>query len=243
MSSQHNQVVEAVSAFGKIIGQGRAWRQITRQIEIVAPTDATVLVLGETGTGKELIAQELHRHSLRKEKPLVKVNCASIPEQLYESEFFGRVKGAFTSAVRDRIGRFEAADGGTLFLDEVGEIPLELQSKLLRVLEEKSCERVGETGSRAVDVRIVAATNRDLQKEVAAGRFREDVYYRLNVVPIKVAPLRDRKEDIPLLAFHFVQIAVKELGCPRPRLTRAGTETLSSVTAITWGLLLRGGHN
>ncbi|MBV8274477.1 MAG: sigma-54-dependent Fis family transcriptional regulator [Verrucomicrobia bacterium] len=214
------------SEFGGIIGQGRAWREIVSQIELVAPTDATVLVLGETGTGKELIARELHRHSLRKAKPLVLVNCASIPTELYESEFFGHAKGAFTSAVRDRIGRFEAADGGTLFLDEVGEIPLELQSKLLRVLQEKSYERVGETRTRTADVRVVAATNRDLKKEMAAHRFREDLYYRLNVFPIKVAPLRDRKEDIPLLTSHFVEVAVRELGCQRPRLTRAGLETL-----------------
>jgi DNA-binding NtrC family response regulator len=226
ISSHPNGSGKAAVAFGEIIGQSRAWRQIIKQIEMVAPTDATVLVLGETGTGKELIARELHRRSQRKDKPLVRVNCACIPKELYESEFFGHARGAFTSAVKDRIGRFEAAAGGTLFLDEIGEIPLELQSKLLRVLQEKSYERVGEEKTRHADVRIVAATNRDLKKEVAAGRFREDLYYRLNVFPMKVAALRDRKEDIPLLATHFIDISVKELGCPRPRLTRAGIETL-----------------
>jgi len=228
ISSHLNGSEKAAAAFGEIIGQSRAWRQIIRQIEMVAPTDATVLVLGETGTGKELIARELHRCSRRKHKPLVRVNCASIPKELYESEFFGHARGAFTGAVKDRIGRFEAADGGTLFLDEIGEIPLELQGKLLRVLQEKCYERVGEEKTRCADVRIVAATNRDLKKEVAGGRFREDLYYRLNVFPIKVAPLRERKEDVPLLATHFIGIAVKELGCPRPRLTRAGIETLQN---------------
>jgi len=217
---------KAPVAFGEIIGQSRAWRQIIEQIEMVAPTAATVLVLGETGTGKELIARELHRRSQRKDKPLVRVNCACIPKELYESEFFGHARGAFTSAVKDRIGRFEAAAGGTLFLDEVGEIPLQLQGKLLRVLQEKSYERVGEEKTRHADVRIVAATNRDLKKEVATGRFRGDLYYRLNVFPMKVAALRDRKEDIALLAAHFIEISVKEFGCPRPRLTRAGIETL-----------------
>ena len=217
-----------VSTDSEIIGQSPVWRQIIKQIEMVAPTDATVLVLGETGTGKELIARELHRRGRRKEKPLVRVNCASIPKELYESEFFGHARGAFTSAIRDRVGRFEAAAGGTLFLDEIGEIPLELQGKLLRVLQEKCYERVGEDRTRRADVRIVAATNRDLKKEVAAGRFREDLYYRLNVFPINVAPLRERKEDIPLLAAHFVELAVKELECVRPRLTRAGIETLQN---------------
>jgi DNA-binding NtrC family response regulator len=228
ISSHLNGSGKAAAGFGEIIGQSRAWRQIIRQIEMVAPTDATVLVLGETGTGKELIARELHRRSRRKDKPLVRVNCASIPKELYESEFFGHAKGAFTGAVKDRIGRFEAAAGGTLFLDEIGEIPLELQGKLLRVLQEKCYERVGEEKTRCADVRIVAATSRDLKKEVAAGLFREDLYYRLNVFPIKVAPLRDRKEDVPLLATHFIDISVKELGCPRPRLTRAGIETLQN---------------
>jgi len=209
-----------------IIGQGSVWQKIIHQIEVVAQTDATVLILGETGTGKELIARELHRRSRRKDKPLVRVNCARIPKELYESEFFGHVKGSFTGAVKDRIGRFEAAEGGTLFLDEIGEIPMELQSKLLRVLQEKSYERVGDVNTRRTDVRIIAATNRDLQKEIAAGRFREDLYYRLNVVPVKVAPLRERKEDIPLLAKHFVEMAVKELRCPRPRLTQGGIEVL-----------------
>ncbi|HXM27592.1 MAG TPA: sigma-54 dependent transcriptional regulator [Chthoniobacterales bacterium] len=228
ISSHLNGSGKAAAAFGEIIGQSRASRQIIRQIEMVAPTDATVLVLGETGTGKELIARELHRRSRRKDKPLVRVNCASIPKALYESEFFGHARGSFTGAVKDRIGRFEAAAGGTLFLDEIGEIPLELQSKLLRVLQEKCYERVGEERTRCADVRIVAATNRDLKKEVAAGRFREDLYYRLNVFPVKVAALRDRKEDIPLLAAHFIDLSVKELGCPRPRLTRAGIETLQN---------------
>jgi DNA-binding NtrC family response regulator len=228
MSAPQKQNGRSAHTDSEIIGQSSVWRQIMRQIEMVAPTDATVLVLGETGTGKELIARELHRRGRRKDKPLVRVNCACIPKELYESEFFGHARGAFTSAVRDRIGRFEAAAGGTLFLDEIGEIPLELQSKLLRVLQEKSYERVGEDKTRRSDVRIVAATNRDLKREVAAGRFREDLYYRLNVFPISVAPLRERKEDIPLLADHFVELAVTELGCSRPRLTRAGIETLQN---------------
>jgi DNA-binding NtrC family response regulator len=226
ISSRLNGSGKAAGAFGEIIGQSGAWRQTIRQIEIVAPTDATVLVLGETGTGKELIARAIHERSRRRNKPLVRVNCTSIPKELFESEFFGHARGAFTGAIKDRAGRFEAAAGGTLFLDEVGEIPLELQSKLLRVLQEKTYERVGEEKTRRADVRIVAATNRDLKKEVAAGRFREDLYYRLNVFPLKVAALRERKEDIPLLATHFVELVAKELGCPQPRLTRAGIETL-----------------
>ena len=214
------------TSFGEIIGQSQAWGKIIRQIEIVAPTDAIVLITGETGTGKELIAKELHQRSRRKHQPLVKVNCACIPKELYESEFFGHARGAFTGAIRDRSGRFQAAAGGTLFLDEIGEIPLELQCKLLRVLQEKCYERVGEEITRFADVRIVAATNRNLANEVAAGRFRADLYYRLNVFPIKVAPLRDRKEDIPLLVPHFIEIAVKEFNCSRPRLTAAALQTL-----------------
>lgn len=221
------EVVEA-KAFGDLVGQSAALRQVVSQIDLVAPTDASVLILGETGTGKELVAHEIHRRSRRKDKPLIRVNCASIPKDLYESEFFGHAKGAFTGAIKDRAGRFEAADGGTLFLDEIGEVPLELQGKLLRALQEKSYERVGEDRTRRADVRVVAATNRDLKKEVAAGRFREDLYYRLNVFPIQVAALRERKEDIPLLAQHFIKISVKELGCPKPRLTRAGSLQLQS---------------
>jgi DNA-binding NtrC family response regulator len=214
--------------FREIVGNSAALRDVLQEVELVAPSDATVLILGETGTGKELIARAIHQRSRRRNKPLVRVNCTSIPKELFESEFFGHAKGAFTGAIRDRAGRFEAAAGGTLFLDEVGEIPLELQSKLLRVLQEKSYERVGEEKTRRTDVRIVAATNRDLEKEVAAGRFREDLYYRLNVFPVKVVPLRQRKEDITLLATHFVELSAKELGWPKPRLTRAGIETLQN---------------
>lgn len=221
------EVIEA-KAFGDLVGQSAALRQVVSQIDLVAPTDASVLILGETGTGKELVAHEIHRRSRRKDKPLIRVNCASIPKDLYESEFFGHARGAFTGAIKDRAGRFEAAEGGTIFLDEIGEVPLELQSKLLRVLQEKSYERVGEDRTRRADVRIIAATNRDLKREAAAGRFREDLYYRLSVFPIQVAPLRERREDIPLLAQHFVKLAVKEICSAKPRLTRAGIIQLQS---------------
>ncbi|MBN2433379.1 MAG: sigma 54-interacting transcriptional regulator [Acidobacteria bacterium] len=208
-------------AFGEIVGQSSALHNTLQKIEMVAPTDASVLILGESGTGKELVAREIHRRSRRSEGPLIKVNCASVPRELYESEFFGHVKGAFTGAVKDRSGRFEAADHGTLFLDEVGEIPLDLQGKLLRVLQEGQYERVGEEVTREVDVRIIAATNRDLQRDVMAGQFRQDLYYRINVFPIEVAPLRRRKEDIPLLTRHFLDLAARKFNVPPPRLTQA----------------------
>jgi transcriptional regulator with GAF, ATPase, and Fis domain len=221
------EVVEA-KAFGALVGQSAALRQIVSQIDLVAPTEASVLVLGETGTGKELVAHEIHSRSRRKDKSLVRVNCASIPKELYESEFFGHARGAFTGAIKDRAGRFETAEGGTLFLDEIGEVPLELQGKLLRALQEKRYERVGEDRTRHADVRIVAATNRDLKKEVAAGRFREDLYYRLNVFPIQVTPLRERLEDVPLLAQHFIKLSARDLACAQPRLTHAGATQLQS---------------
>ena len=217
--------ISEARAFGEIIGASPAIRQIEEQIEQVASTDATVLVLGETGTGKELVAREIHRRSERASRPLIRVNCASVPKELYESEFFGHVKGAFTGAVKDRVGRFAAADGGTLFLDEVGEIPLDLQSKLLRVLQEGTYERVGDDATRSVDVRIVAATNRGLAKEVKAGRFREDLFYRLNVFPIDVPPLRKRVEDIPLLAEQFLERTAQKL-------KRRGRLTEDAVAAL-----------
>jgi DNA-binding NtrC family response regulator len=210
----------------EIVGTSNAYRTLLKRIEMVAPTDSTVLIQGETGTGKELIAHQIHKISRRQDRPLVRVNCASIPKELYESEFFGHVRGAFTGAIKDRIGRFEAAHGGTLFLDEIGEIPIDLQSKLLRALQEKQYERVGDERTKRADVRIIAATNRDLKEEVTAGRFREDLYYRLNVFPLQVAPLRERRDDIPLLARYFVDILVKELKCPKPRLTEAGVDRL-----------------
>ena len=220
--------VREAQAFGDIIGQTAAIQQLLRQIELVAPTDASVLILGESGTGKELVAREVHRLSRRAEHPLIRVNCASVPRELYESEFFGHVKGAFTGAIKDRAGRFEAAHGGTLFLDEVGEVPSGLQSKFLRVLQEKQYERVGEEKTRTVDVRIIAASNRDLKKDTEEGRFRQDFYYRLNVFPIEVPPLRDRQADIPLLAAHFLQQAARRLHLPLPRFTEAHARLLQS---------------
>ena len=220
-------VVEA-KAFGDLVGQSDTLRKIVNQIDVVAPTEASVLILGETGTGKELVAHEIHRRSARKDGPLVRVNCASIPRELFESEFFGHIRGSFTGALRDRAGRFETAEGGTIFLDEVGEIPLDIQNKLLRVLQEKRYERVGDDRTRQANVRIVAATNRDLKKEATAGRFREDLFYRLNVFPIQVAPLRERMEDIPLLAKHFVELSARDLKCAKPRLTRATVEKLQN---------------
>ena len=210
-----------------IIGRSAAIQKILRQVELVAPTDASVLITGESGTGKELIARAIHEASRRSDRPLIRVNCAAIPRELFESEFFGHVKGAFTGALRDRVGRFELADGGTLFLDEVGEIPLELQGKLLRVLQEGSFERVGEERTRSVDVRVIAATNRELKEEVRRGRFREDLYFRLDVFPIHSAPLRERRDDIPLLAQHFVRGEVRKLKTGDLRLTEADARKLT----------------
>ncbi len=191
----------------EIIGRSHSLQQVLQQIDLVGPTEATVLITGESGTGKELIARAIHETSQRSSHPLIRVNCAAIPADLFESEFFGHVKGAFTGATGDRPGRFDLADGGTLFLDEVGDIPLHLQGKLLRVLQEQQFERIGESKTRKVDVRIIAATNRDLRQQVDDGGFREDLYFRLNVFPILSVPLRERQEDIPLLTQHFLSKA------------------------------------
>jgi formate hydrogenlyase transcriptional activator len=196
---------ESRSGFEGIVGSSTAIRELLDQIRIVAPTDSTVLIEGETGTGKELIAQAIHTNSRRRHRPFVKLNCAAIPLGLLESELFGHEKGAFTGAVAQKLGRFEAADGGTLFLDEIGDIPLELQAKLLRVLQEQEFERLGSAYTRRVNVRVVAATNQDLARLVAEKLFRMDLYYRLNVFPIALPPLRHRREDIPMLVAHFVR--------------------------------------
>jgi PAS domain S-box-containing protein len=214
--------------YREIVGQSEPILKIVRQIDVVGPTDASVLIHGESGTGKELIARAIHQASRRSEHPLIRVNCAAIPAELFESEFFGHVKGAFTGAVRDRVGRFELADGGTLFLDEIGEIPLELQSKLLRVLQEGQFERVGEERTRRVDVRIIAATNRDLRHEVSLKTFREDLYFRLNVFPITSPALRERPIDIPQLAVHFLQQIGSRLGRTGMALRKHDMERLCS---------------
>lgn len=214
-----------------LIGQSPAFLKVLEQVRMVAPTCANVLVLGESGTGKELIAGAIHEQSDRRGKPLVRVNCASIPKDLFESEFFGHVRGAFTGAVKDRVGRFELARDGTLFLDEVGEIPLELQAKLLRVIQEGQFERVGEERTRTVKVRLICATNRDLEAEAKAGRFREDLYYRLSVFPIEIPPLRERVEDIGLLAEHFLRESAKRTGMSNLRLTR---EHLAQLQSYEW---------
>ncbi|MEM9333511.1 MAG: sigma 54-interacting transcriptional regulator [Pseudomonadota bacterium] len=212
--------------FGTIVGTSPALLRTLQRVDAVSQTPASVLLLGESGVGKELIAREIHARSAREDGPLVKVNCASIPKELFESEFFGHVKGAFTGAHRDRIGRFQLADGGTLFLDEVGEIPMELQGKLLRVLQESEFERVGDDRTLTVDVRVVAATNRDLETLIERGEFREDLYYRLSVFPIDVPPLRERADDVILLAQEFLRQTCKEFGREPMALTRAQAETL-----------------
>ncbi|WP_444756664.1 sigma 54-interacting transcriptional regulator [Pseudomonas sp. A014] len=212
--------------YREIVGQSEPILKIIKQIDVVAPTDASVLIHGESGTGKELIARAIHQASRRSKHPLIRVNCAAIPAELFESEFFGHIRGAFTGAVRDRVGRFELADGGTLFLDEIGEIPLDLQSKLLRVLQEGQFERVGEERTRKVDVRIVAATNRNLREEVQAKRFREDLYFRLNVFPIQSPALRERPMDIAPLAMHFISEVGRRLNLPGKRLRTVDMERL-----------------
>ena len=205
---------EIRAGHGEIVGDAQVIRRLLEHISLVAPTASTVLVLGETGTGKELVARAIHEGSPRRERPLVKVNCAALPRELVESDLFGHEKGAFTGATQQRRGRFELADGGTLFLDEVGELPLEAQTKLLRVLQEQAFERVGGTRTLRTDVRLIAATNRNLGSRVAAGEFRSDLFYRLNVFPITVPALRERRDDIPLLVRHFAVRVARKLGRP-----------------------------
>lgn len=221
---------EVTAALGAsdFVGESPGLQKVLRQVQLVAPTDATVLITGESGTGKELVARAIHERSARKGRALIKVNCSAVPDSLFESEFFGHVKGAFTGANRDRPGRFELADGGSLFLDEIGELPISMQTKLLRVLQEQEFERVGDTRTRKVDVRVIAATNRDLKREVDAGRFRQDLFYRLSVFPIDIPPLRDRLEDIPPLAQHFVKQSARRLNRPAPRLTQAAIKELTT---------------
>jgi transcriptional regulator with GAF, ATPase, and Fis domain len=215
----------------ELVGHSPKLRAVLRQITSVAATDATVLVLGESGTGKELVARALHKHSRRAGGPFIEINCAAIPRELSESELFGHVRGAFSGATRDRVGRFEAAAGGTLFLDEIGELPLELQGKLLRVLQEGTFERVGEVRTRVADVRIVAATNRNLMAEIETGRFRQDLYYRLAVYPITLPSLRERKEDLAALATHLLARICRRLGRAQVALT---PEQLSGLARHDW---------
>ncbi|WP_428561395.1 MAG: sigma 54-interacting transcriptional regulator [Solidesulfovibrio sp. DCME] len=223
--------INEAQSFKGIIGQSDGIEQIRKLIRMVGPTEANVLIYGESGTGKEMIAREMHNHSDRCAKPMIKINCSAIPRELFESEFFGHARGAFTGAVKNRIGYFQAADGGTLFLDEVGEIPTYLQSKLLRVLQEGEYQRVGEDSVRKVNVRIISATNRNLHAEIQAGRFREDLYYRLQVFPVMVPGLRERKMDIPLLAEHFIKLSSKKMNRPRPRLSE---QQLKRLIAYDW---------
>jgi transcriptional regulator with GAF, ATPase, and Fis domain len=220
--------VELLFEHTEMVGQSLAMKRILAQAEQVARTDSTVLILGETGTGKELLARAIHKMSARKDRPLIAVNCASLPPTLIESELFGREKGAYTGAMTKMIGRFEIADGSTLFLDEIGELPLELQSKLLRVLEEGSFERLGSTKTLHVNVRIIATTNRDLGREVKDGKFRKDLFYRLNVFPIVIPPLRERPEDIPSMVWAFVREFQKTMGKEIETISKKSMEALQS---------------
>lgn len=214
-----------------MIGESFAMRQLREQVDMAAPTNGRVLIYGDNGTGKELVARTVHQHSRRRSGPFVEVNCAAIPEELIESELFGHQKGAFTGAVADKPGRFEQADGGTIFLDEIADMSLKTQAKVLRVLQEQVMERVGGTQRIKVDVRVLAATNKDLPAEIRSGRFREDLYFRLNVIPIFVPPLRDRQDDIPLLADHFMAMLAGEYG-RRPK--RLAPEAAGRLQQYAW---------
>ena len=223
--------IRSEMGFERIIGNSAAIKHVLQLVDTVAPSDSTVLLLGETGTGKELIARAIHERSRRKERTFVKLNCAAIPTGLLESELFGHEKGAFTGAISQKVGRMELADQGTLFLDEVGDIPPEIQPKLLRVLQEREFERLGSTHTRKVNVRLVAATNRDLEKMVASREFRNDLYYRLNVFPIRIPPLRDRREDIPLLVSYFVQKCAKQM---QKRIDAIPASVMKGLSAWDW---------
>jgi formate hydrogenlyase transcriptional activator len=214
-----------------IVGKSTALKSVLRQVKLVAPTDSTVLILGETGTGKELIAHSIHQSSNRSRHPFIRVNCAAIPASLIASELFGHEKGAFTGALQRRLGRFEAANGGTIFLDEIGELPMETQITLLRVLQEREIERVGSSQSIPIDVRVIAATNRDLAAAVAAGTFRRDMFYRLNVFPLHMPPLRERTGDIPMLVEHLIERYQKKTG---KRFTQIEKSTCEMLQAYDW---------
>jgi two-component system response regulator AtoC len=226
-----NQQLHGEFDFGNIIGDSAALREVLSKVEQVAPTSSTVLLRGETGTGKELVAHAIHINSPREEKPFVRVNCASLAPGVLESELFGHEKGSFTGAVERRRGRFELADGGTLFLDEVGDLPMEVQIKLLRTLQERELERVGGNETIKVDVRVVSATNRNLEKMIEEGEFREDLYYRLNVFPINLPPLRDRLEDLPILTNHFVAKFARQMGVP---VAPASADALAKLREYNW---------
>src|SRR6202045_3846742 len=217
--------------FEQVIGNSPALEAVLEQVEQVAPTDSTVLIQGETGTGKELVARAIHNLSMRCGRPFIKLNCAAIPLDLLESELFGHERGAFTGAIAQKLGRFELADKGTLFLDEVGDIPPALQPKLLRVLQEHEFERLGSTQTHQVDVRLVAATNRDLTEMANRGEFRSDLYYRLNVFPVLLPPLRERREDIPALVTHFVEILGRRMG---REIEHIPLETMSALSSYQW---------
>ena len=219
------------SRASRIAGTSSAIQRVLVRVDMVAATNATVLITGESGVGKELVAERIHRHSSRSAKPFITLNCASVPGGLFESEFFGHVRGAFTGAVRERTGRFAAADGGTLFLDEVAEFPVELQSKLLRAVQSRQFEKLGDDRTKTSDVRLIAATNRDLKGDVATGRFRADLFYRLAVFPIEIPPLRERIEDVPELAQHILHEFAQAQGCQPPVISDAGLDRL---TAHSW---------
>jgi formate hydrogenlyase transcriptional activator len=215
----------------EIVGESAALKTVLQEVSLVGPTDATVLILGETGTGKELIARAIHNRSNRAARPFIRVNCAAIPASLIASELFGHERGAFTGALQRRVGRFEAANGGTIFLDEIGELPMETQIALLRVIQEREFERVGSSQPISVDVRIIAATNRDLNAAVNAGTFRQDMFYRLNVFPIEVPPLRERMEDIPLLVGHLMERFAKKTG---KSFSTVRMGTMDTLRAYSW---------
>jgi transcriptional regulator with GAF, ATPase, and Fis domain len=226
-----NQQVRRARGFDEVVGASPVLGRVLGQVEQVAPTDAPVLLLGETGTGKGLVARALHERSRRRERPLVTVSCAALPATLVESELFGYEKGAFTGALQRTVGRFEVAHGGSLFLDEIGELPLEVQAKLLRVLQTGQFERLGSSKTIQVDVRLIAATNRDLEREVGEGRFRADLYYRLSVFPIALPPLRERREDIPLLVWHFI---TRRQGKLDKLVKRVPGPLMQAFTAYSW---------
>jgi two-component system, NtrC family, nitrogen regulation response regulator NtrX len=221
---------EALSRDDDLVGDSPAIRKLREEIALAAPTNGRVLILGENGTGKELVARSIHSRSLRKDEPFIEINCAAIPEELIESELFGHVRGAFTGALENKRGRFELADGGSILLDEIGDMSLRTQAKVLRVLQEQTFEPVGGSASRQVDVRVIAATNQDLEQAIAHGRFREDLYFRLNVIPLKVPPLRDRREDVPALARHFLRQFAAEYG----RRRELSEEAMAALTRYDW---------